>query len=608
MKKLFSAIGKILGGLVKFLQAALLLFFIVIWVIALSGNRVEVPESGALILAPSGVLVEQIEGSVADRAFARWQGMDQTQTLVQNVTDSLKVAANDDRIKAVVLDLRGLQGGGVTKLQVVAEALELVREAGKPIIAMADGYTQPQYYLAAHADEVYMHELGFVYIDGFGSFRSYFKDVLEKLYIDVNVFRVGEYKSFVEPFLRNDMSEEDKVATRQWLDALWLEFSSDIEYARELPEGSLNAYANNAAVLLEAAGGDTAVMAVEQGLVDGLMTHQSFEDYIAGMVGYSDEVAGLYEGIHFEDYLAAVGRPGAADEFEQNVAVLVASGNIVDGEAAPGTVGGNTLAGLIREATYDDTVQAVVLQVDSPGGSMFASQVVLDQIEVLQESGKTFVVSMSSVAASGGYYIAMSADEIWASTATISGSIGVGAIIPTFQRTLNEAGINIDGFGTTKMSGQLDPLRELGPDAKELLQTGVDQAYQVFIAKVAAARGMEVSRVDDIARGRVWIGSDAQELGLVDYTGTLDDAVASAAELAGIDDDYGVRYFDQELTPAELFLMQLAGGGAKIMSVLGLSTSESHLNGAMKLFEAQLREFSLWNDPRGIYFHCDCVL
>ena len=608
MKKLFSAIGKILGGLVKFLQAALLLFFIVIWVIALSGNRVEVPESGALILAPSGVLVEQIEGSVADRAFARWQGMDQTQTLVQNVTDSLKVAANDDRIKAVVLDLRGLQGGGVTKLQVVAEALELVREAGKPIIAMADGYTQPQYYLAAHADEVYMHELGFVYIDGFGSFRSYFKDVLEKLYIDVNVFRVGEYKSFVEPFLRNDMSEEDKVATRQWLDALWLEFSSDIEYARELPEGSLNAYANNAAVLLEAAGGDTAVMAVEQGLVDGLMTHQSFEDYIAGMVGYSDEVAGLYEGIHFEDYLAAVGRPGAADEFEQNVAVLVASGNIVDGEAAPGTVGGNTLAGLIREATYDDTVQAVVLQVDSPGGSMFASQVVLDQIEVLQESGKTFVVSMSSVAASGGYYIAMSADEIWASTATISGSIGVGAIIPTFQRTLNEAGINIDGFGTTKMSGQLDPLRELGPDAKELLQTGVDQAYQVFIAKVAAARGMEVSRVDDIARGRVWIGSDAQELGLVDYTGTLDDAVASAAELAGIDDDYGVRYFDQELTPAELFLMQLAGGGAKIMSALGLSTSESHLNGAMKLFEAQLREFSLWNDPRGIYFHCDCVL
>jgi len=609
MKRFFSLIGKILGGLVKFLQAAILLVFIVIWVVALSGKQVEVPESGALIIAPAGVLVEQFEGDAVDRAFAAWQGVEQTQTLVKNVTDSLEMAAYDERVKAVVLDLEGLAGGGLSKLQVIGDAIDTFRETGKPVIAMSDGYTQAQYYLASRADEIYMHDMGMVFIDGYGYYRAFLKGAIDKLSLDINVFRVGEYKSFVEPYLRNDMSDEDRSAARQWLEALWVAYQRDVEQARGLPEGALNDYANTAVAGLTAAGGDTAVLAMNAGLVDEFMTHQQFENYLAEIVGASDEVSGYYEGIHYRDYLAAVGRPEDGWESDYNVAVLVASGTIVDGEASPGTIGGHSLAALIREATFDDSIDAVVLQVDSPGGSMFASEVVYDQIEVLRATGKPLVVSMSSVAASGGYYIAMPANEIWASPTTISGSIGVGAIVPTFQRTLGELGVAVDGFGTTALSGQLDPTIGLGADAKELFTLSVNQAYKTFVAKVAEARGMEFNRADDLARGRVWIGTDAQELGLIDQLGTLDDAIASAASLAGIEDSYGVRYLDMELTPAEQFLMQLAGGSATIMNWLDIKMpQQSALSEAMALVESAVAGYKALNDPRGLYMNCECAV
>ncbi|MDG1462412.1 MAG: signal peptide peptidase SppA, partial [Gammaproteobacteria bacterium] len=571
MKKFFSAIGKILGGLVKFLQAAILLLFIGIWVVALSGKQVVVPDSTALVLAPAGQLTDQLEGDAFERALAAYEGQSETQALVKNIIDSLHMAEQDDRVKSLVLDLGAFAGGSLAQMQRVGDAIDQFKASGKPVIVSGDGFTQAQYYLAARADEIYMHDLGAIFIEGYGYYRTFLKDAIENLEVDVNVFRVGEYKSFVEPYLRNTMSEADKRAANQWLEALWIAYRDDVESARELEPGTLDVYANTLGDLLLAANGDTAVLAYEAGLIDDQMSHQEFEDYMSEIVGESDDVIGYFEGIHYLDYLSAVGRPNSAEEYQTNVAVLVASGTIVDGMAPPGTVGGETLAELIREATMDDGIAAVVLQIDSPGGSMFASEVVFDQLEYLQASGKPFVVSMSGVAASGGYYIAMLADEIFASETTITGSIGVGAIVPTFQRSLAKLGVNIDGFGTTVLAGQFDPMRELGPDAREFLTLSVESAYDIFVSKVAESRDMSFERADSIARGRVWIGSDALDLGLIDKIGTLDDAIVSAATLAGMEpESYGVRYIDMELSPAEVFVLELAGGIASISNALDI--------------------------------------
>jgi protease IV len=609
MKRFFSVIGKILGGLVKFLQAAILLLFIAIWAVALSGKQVVVPDSAALILAPSGQLTEQLEGDVFDRAFAAYQGAEATQALVHNLVESLQRAAGDSRIKSVVLDLGGFGGGSLAQLQRVAAAIDEFKASGKPVIVASDGFTQPQYYLASRADEIYMHELGAIFIEGYSYYRAFLKDAIDNLEVDVNVFRVGEYKSFVEPYLRNDMSAEDKLAASEWLQALWQAYQFDVETARDLPPGTLDVYANSLTELLAAADGDTARLALDAGLVDELLNHQAFEDYMIEKVGESEDSPGLYEGIHYLDYLRA-SKPVDDVERDQHVAVLVASGTIVDGMAPPGTVGGETLADLVREATLDDSIAAVVLQVDSPGGSMFASEVVFDQIEYLKSSGKPFVVSMSGVAASGGYYISMLADEIWAQETTITGSIGVGAVVPTFQRSLAKLGVTVDGFGTTRLAGQFDPLRALGPDAKNLLTLTVDSAYKTFVSKVAETRGMSFERADSIARGRVWIGSDALELGLIDQIGDIDDAIVAAADLAGLgEDNYDVRYLDMELTPAEEFVLRLAGVLAGISSAFDFALHQpSVLEQAVKVIEVEVRQILLWNDPRHLYMNCNCLV
>ena len=607
MRKFFSLIGKMLAGLVTFFQVAILLLFIVIGVVALSGQQRVVPDSGALVLSPAGRLTEQLDGNMLDRVFSAYQGVEVTQALVRNVIESLQRAASDDRIEAVVLDLNGFAGGSMAQLQRVGAAIDDFKESGKPVIVSGNGFTQGQYYLAARADEIYMHDLGSVFIEGFSYYRAFLKDAIDNLAIDVNVFRVGEYKSFVEPYLRNDMSDDDKSAAADWLDALWLAYRIDVESARELAPGALDVYVNSSGELLAAADGNTAVLAFQAGLVDQLVSHQQFEDYMIGLVGESADAPGLYEGIHYLAYLSATS-PAKVSNSDTSIAVLVASGNIVDGVAPPGTVGGESLADLVLRATTDESIAAVVLQVDSPGGSMFASEVIFDQIEYLQASGKPFVVSMSGVAASGGYYISMLADEIWAQDTTITGSIGVGAVVPTFQRSLAKLGINVDGFGTTKLAGQFDPTRELGPDAKQLLRLSVDSAYDIFVSKVADTRGMSYERADSLARGRVWIGSTAHELGLVDKIGSLDDAVASAAALAGLKEDgYKVRYLGVELTPAEQFVLRLAGGMMKISTVLNLPHSEpSALEQAARMIEAQVQQMSVWNDPRSLYLNCDC--
>jgi protease-4 len=349
-------------------------------------------------------------------------------------------------------------------------------------------------------------------------------------------------------------------------------------------------------------------VALDRKLVDGLMSRQSFRDYMIDLVG-EDEAGGEFSSIDFRSYLLAMRRSRPPAFADGNIGVIVASGQIVDGEAPPGMIGGDTLAELVHQAAVDDTIKAVVLRVDSPGGSMFASEVVLDEIEAFKATGKPFVVSMGSLAASGGYYISLLADEIWADDSTITGSIGVGAVIPTVNRSLEALGLHVDGLGTTKLSGQLRLDRPLGEDVRSLIDQGVHDAYRIFVGKVAEARKMGFEQAESIARGRVWIGSDAKELGLVDGLGDLSAAVAAAAGRAGLEADYEPRFVEPELSLPERLLQEYT---VRLLGNLGRaglrlpSLSASPLQRLVVAGERQLARLEAWNDPRGIYLYCEC--
>jgi protease-4 len=371
-------------------------------------------------------------------------------------------------------------------------------------------------------------------------------------------------------------------------------------------------YVDNLAEVLLEANGDAAKAALDAGFIDGLMSHQQFRNYIIDIVGVSSNEPDTFESIDYRNYLTAVDFEAAdVSESQPKVAVIIASGNIVDGEASPGTIGSATLNDLIRQAANDESVAALVLQVDSPGGSMFASEVILDQLEEVQGMGKPVVASMGSVAASGGYYISMEADEIWAAETTISGSIGVGAILPTFQRSLAALGVSIDGFGTTELTGQFSPINSLSDAGRELMDISIRSAYDVFITKVAAARSIDKGRVDEIAQGRVWIGGDALEIGLVDNLVSIDDAIASAAALAGLEEDaYGVHYVARELSFSERLLLQYARLFGMLFSFAGADSDgiNNVLQRLMSSMKNELAIFDLWGDPRGIYYHCFCEI
>jgi len=611
--RFLGAIWRVLNSLLKLIQILFVLIFVGVLVAALtSRGGVTVPDSGALVISPSGTIVEEFTGEPWERALAEVQGQQATETLLRDVIDSLESAAGDDRIKAVVMKLDQLEGGGLPKLQAIARAVTRVREAGKPVVAVGDAFTQNQYYLAAHADQVLMHDFGVVFIDGYGYYRTYLKSALDKLRVDLNVFRVGEYKSFVEPFIRDDMSAEDKESSQRWLDALWTAYQRDVVAARELPEGTLDAYANGFLDQLRSAGGNTGRLAVRAGLVDELVSRNQAEQKIRDIVGASEDEPDTYDSIDYRAYITTVRIRERLSPGRDQVGVIVASGEIVDGEAPPGTVGGDTLASLISSAAKDEAVKAVVLRVDSPGGSVFASEIVFDEIKKFLASGKPLVGSMSSVAASGGYYIAMPADEIWASANTITGSIGIGAIVPTFQRGLGELGIHVDGIGTTSLAGQLRLDRELGAEARQIIRATIDEGYRIFIGKVAEARGMSVERADSVARGRVWTGADAADLGLVDSLGGLEDAVAAAAERAGLEGGaYDVAYISKALGFRERLAMQFMRAGSRLLAGLGLAPQtygSRLLRDAGRLIEGELRRLSRLNDPRDLYYHCFCVI
>jgi protease-4 len=612
-----------LDGLRKILH---LLLLVVIFGFVVGALRTSIPhiaDNSALVIVPQGDIVEQLSGSPVDQAIDRAQGKGQSETLLWDLIDVLRAAKKDARIKAVVLDLNYMTGGGQPTLAELAAAIVDFRSSGKKVVARADAMLQEQYYVAAHADEIYIDPFGIVGIDGYDRYRTYYKDLFDKLGVTVNLFRVGAYKSAAEVYVRSDMSPEDREESLAYLNALWLNYRTAIAKARGLTPEDISAYVENAVPAMLAAKGDAGKVALDARLVTGLKSSLDVDRRLVEIVGSADpdrnknkgaveaaEPDDDFNATSYEDYLRVVeAEKVAMGVGKDKIAVIVASGEILDGAQPPGTIGGVSTAELVREARRDDDVKAIVLRVDSPGGSVLASEQILREVRAAQKSGLPVVVSMGDLAASGGYYIATSADEIWAHPATITGSIGIFGAVPTFEGTLSKLGVNVDGVGTTSLSGQLRIDRPMGADAKILLQSLIERGYEEFLAHVAEGRKKTRDQVHEIAQGRVWIGTDAQENGLVDKLGLFDEAVKSAAARADIK-DYQVERVEPQLTLAERLALSIRVWFAA--NILGDVARQNPLASFGRQIEPVQRELERWSrmnarDNRYAYCFCDVL-
>ena len=608
---MLRAIGRVLGwiwsgldGLRKVLHFILLLLIFLAIGAIFSRPIPLVPENAALVIAPEGPLVEQFTGDPVERAVAESLRRGPSETRLRDLVDAIRAAKDDGRISALYLDLGGMSGGGLAKLQEVAAAVDEFRKSGKPVLAYADYYDQPQYYLAAHADEVYLDPQGVVYVDGYASYGLFIKDALDKLQVDWNVFRVGQYKSAVEMFTRNDMSPAEREESLAWLNSIWATYKADVAKARELKPEVLQAYADEAVPALRKVDGDLAKMALDAGLVTGLEGRFQVEERLAAITG-EDEDAHSYKGVDFESYLSNVRSSEALERTPADkVSVIVATGDIVPGQQPPGMIGSDSLARQLRDARYDDAVKAVVLRIDSPGGSVFASEVIRREVDELKKAGKPVVASMSSLAASGGYYIAMDADRIVASPATLTGSIGIFAMFPTFQRTLEKVGVHVDGVGTTALAGDFRPDRAMGEPARAILQQSIEHGYREFIGRVAKARKKDTAQIDEIAQGRVWSGADAKRLGLVDELGGYHDAVVLAAKLAKLGEDYDVVFEDRETGFGEALGLRVRMAAARVVAPLVPAGALPKLPRAVAPVVAEMQRIERLADPRNAFMYC----
>ncbi|MHB8815183.1 MAG: signal peptide peptidase SppA [Steroidobacteraceae bacterium] len=601
-----------LDGLRKVLHLVLLIviFGVVVW--AVSSSAPSVPERAALVVKPEGRLVEQLSGDAIQRAVENAQGQERQETLLWDLVEAIRGAATDNRIRVLVLDLDKMDGAGQPMLEELAAAIGKFRASGKPVIAYGTVYDQDEYYLAAQADKVYLDPSGYVMIEGFSRYSLYFKGLLQKLGVDINVFRVGTFKSAVEIFTRNDMSPADKQQSLAYLNTLWSTYQSAMTGARKLPAGAIENYVDSLPKSVSAANGDAAKVALQAGLVTALANRLQVRRQLIGLVG-EDKSTGSFNQISAEDYARIVDARKTIHDGDGNasIGVIVASGEIRDGKAPPGTIGGDSLAELIRQARFDKDIKAVVLRVDSPGGSVAASEEIYQELQALRAAGKPLVVSMGDLAASGGYYISAPANQIWASPATLTGSIGIFAIIPTISQTLSKVGVGVDGVGTTALAGALSIERPLSPEISGLLQSQVDRGYQQFLDRVASGRRETPQQIDAIGQGRVWAGADARRIGLVDRLGTLEDAVKAAAQFAKLT-RYQVEFVQPHLGWTEQLLQQTqaraAGAAVSLFHAdaqsLGLAEVANRLDPVARDL-GQLARFSV---PGHLYSYCFCTV
>jgi protease IV len=602
----FGLVWRILEGIRRVLHLVLLLVIFGFILAALHTSIPIVPRSAALVIAPEGELVEQLTSAPVRRAFGQASGGPAPETLLRDVTDAIAAAKSDARIKLIVLDLGSLESSGLSKLQEIGAALRDFRASGKRVVVAADSLDQTQYYLASQAGEVYLDPMGMVYLDGFSYYRMFLKDAIDKLGVDVNVFRAGTFKSYTDQFSRSDMSPSERDESSVWLGALWNSYQQDVTRARSLPGGALNEFIADEPAALVAVNGDAAKLALQRGLVTALKSRRQLADELKVLVG-EDEDSHSFNSIAMNQYLTSVrSKHVLKSKSDSKVGVIVASGEILDGHQPPGTIGGESTADLLRQARYDNAVKAVVLRVDSPGGSMFASEQILREVQSLRKAGKPVVVSMSTYGASGGYYISAAANQIFASPTTLTGSIGVFSVVPTFQHSLEKLGIKVDGLGTTALAGDMRQDRALTPASRQILQSSVDHAYAEFLRRVGDGRKKSVEDVDKIAQGRVWAGVDAQRIGLVDHLGGLKDATDAAAKLAQLGADYDVDYIETELNLREQLLMQLRSETMRMGELAGIVPQSSGIERILDPVLDQARAIARLNDPRGLYAYCWC--
>ncbi len=578
----------------------------------IAGNKekvsVTIPDGAALVLNPNGVLVEQAEDVDPVEVFIEEAyGVNQPKQIeVHDVVRTIRKAKDDKRIKGLVLDLGSLQvaPSSASKLHYISDELKSFKKSGKKIVAIGDYYSQDQYLLAANADQVFMNDYGNVVIYGYGRYGTYVKSFLEKLKITSHVFRVGTFKSAVEPYIRDDMSPEAKEANIAYLEVLWREYVRAVEDARGLSTGTLEEYANNLGGIMESVGGDFAKAALETGLVDSLASRAEQNEFLTNEFGKAKD-GKSFKNVGFRRYLSAIN--DYVDDGDPNIAVITAAGTIIDGEAPAGqAAGGDTIAALLRKAREDDNVKAVVVRVDSPGGSAFASDIIRDEILAIKAAGKPVVASMGSLAASGGYWISAPADEIWASPTTITGSIGIFGYFNTFENTASEIGVFVDGVGTTNLSPILATgIGPLPANIADIIQQSTEYGYDRFLTVVGEGRNLDKEYIDSIGQGRVWIGERAKDLKLVDKLGGLEDAIASAAVLANLE-KYDVVEMEEKKTPFELILGNMS---TSILEATGIqeAMAERRRGAIEKLVakaDSQLLFFEEFNDPNAAYARC----
>lgn len=535
---------------------AIFLLIVAVVLIALFAGGPVLREKSALVIAPQGEIVEQYSADPASRAIARAMGQEQPETQLRDILRAIERAATDARIDRIVLRPDHITGAGMAALREIGSALVEFRKSGKQVVTYAENLGQSQYYLAAASDEIYLHPDGGILLEGLARYRSYFREGLQdRLGVDVHLFRVGEYKSAAEPYILDAQSPEAREADLFWMNDLWNRYLADIAGFRKLDAATLQADIDQLPARVQSVNGNLAQLALRQKLVDALMTQDEVRDLLIER-GVADDDEHTFRQVTLDNYLGFLDRETLPFDTRPQVAVVVAQGEITDGEQPPGTVGGVSTAQLVREAREDENVQALVLRVDSPGGGVFPSEQIRREVELTRAAGKPVVVSMGDVAASGGYWISMNADTIYADPSTITGSIGIFGLFMTFPDTLAKIGVRVDGVGTTRFAGAFDPTRPLDPAVGAVIQSVIDEGYRQFTGKVAQARGTTPEAIDAVARGRVWSGAQAKERGLVDELGGLRDAIAAAAEQAGLADDaFGVRYVEKSLSPFEQFVV-----------------------------------------------------
>lgn len=603
--RFFRGIWRFVDGSRKVFLNLVFLFVLYIIVLALmdTGETLRIQPDTALLLQPYGDVVEQYSGTPLDYILQQSTETSRTETRLRDLVEAVRRASEDPNIVRLVIDPNYMMRIGLASLFELEAAIGEFKASGKPVVALVDNLGQHQYFLASMADEIWMNPRGTVWIDGFSAYRQFYREGLDKLEVEVNLFRAGKYKSAMEPWIRNDMSPEAKEANLFWIGSLWQQYLEAISRQRGIQLENLADALDHFADRLDEADGDFARFALELGLVDQLVNRPEANGLLATS-GAPGEGSEGFRQVGIDNYLALTDmqyRPSAASK----VKVVVAEGEIVRGTQPQGVVGAVSLSKKLRAAAEDKKVKAVVLRINSPGGDSFASEIIRREIQALKEMGKTVVVSMGNVAASGGYWIAMGADEVWASPSSITGSIGVYGILPTFSRPLEKLGIHTDGVGTTPLSGKLRLDRPLDPDLRRIFQRATERTYEDFVTLVASARQMEADDVYNVAQGRVWSGSQAKLRGLVDQTGTLPQAVDAAARIAGLGSDYDMVYDERELSSIEAFLFEMVGSVMTRFNP-GISGIGPLHNTLLENILSDLRVLSRSNEGMTIAAHCLC--